>query len=211
MNHKTMILTLTIMLYLSLSFSAIGQQTETWIIPPDAPSHITSGYLDSLNIIPADPANPPGFGISQDSIGKPMWLSETFVKNYSNNKEKATLYICGEKYWVKTEAQRDTITNVIEYKTATTSQDSTGSEFWTEGIDVDVVDNTELIINSPVDVKARLYEAYDVINPTFTELSVTGSGLDQSYTVNMQNGVTYIIVFIENENTLVDAKRIGGQ
>lgn len=59
-------------------------------------------------------------------------------------------------------------------------------------------------------MKAKLYEAYDIINPVFEELTVNGSGLNQSYTVNMKNGMTYIIVFIKNENSIVYAKRIEG-
>ena len=209
MNLNKSILTLLIVLSMFYSFPIMGQSSGTWIIPPGAPSHITPGYMDSLNLVPPDPMNPPGFNVGEDSIGKPMFWSEIYVQNDST-KEKATNYICGEKYWVKLVAKRDTITNILEYKTATTSLDSTGSEFWTESIYVSVVDSTEIIINSSIDVKAKLYEAYDIINPTFEELTVTGTGLNQSFAVNMKNDVFYIIVFIKNENSIVYAKRIGG-
>lgn len=209
MNLNKSILTLLIVLAMLYSSSVLGQSSGNWIIPPGVPSHITPGYMDSLNLIPSDPTNPPGYDVGQDSIGKPMLWSDIYVLNIAT-KEKATNYICGEKYWVKLVAQRDTITNILEYSTATTSIDSTGNDFWTETINVSVVESTEIIINSPVDVKAKLYEAYELINPTFEELTVTGSGLNQSFTVNMKNGVPYIIVFIKNENTIVYAKRIGG-
>ncbi len=209
MKFKKVFLTLAVVLVVYYSFPALGQSSGIWIIPPGAPSHITPGYLDSLNLVPPDPMNPPGNQVGQDSIGKPMFWSEIYTQKV-HTKEKATNYVCGEKYWVKLEAQRDTITNIIEFSTSTTSLDSTGNEFWTEAIYVDVVDSAEIIINSPIDVKAKLYEAYDIINPTFVEFNVTGSGLDQSYTVNMKNGVTYIIIFIKDENSIVYAKRIGG-
>lgn len=93
-------------------------------------------------------------------------------------------------------AQRDTIGNTIEYSTATTCIDSSGNDFWTESIYISVVDSTEIIINSPVDVKAKLYEANDIINPNFKEMTVTGSGLNQIFTFNIKNSVTYIIIFV---------------
>lgn len=209
MKFIKVLLRLAVVLAMAQAFSALGQSSGTWIIPPGVPSYITPGYLDSLNIVPPDPNNPPGFNVGQDSIGKPMFWSDIYVQKFLT-KEIATIYICGEKYWVKLVAQMDTISNIVEYKTLTTSLDSTGNEFWTESIYVNVVDSSEIIINSTVDVKAKLYEAYDIINPTFQELIVTGSGLNQSYSVNMKNGVPYIIVFIKNENSIVYAKRIGG-
>lgn len=210
MNLNKSFITLLIVLYMSyFSTVVLGQSSGTWTIPPGCPSYITPGYMDSLNLVPLDPMNPPGYGIGQDSIGKPMFWSDIYTQKF-DTKEKATNYVCGEKYWVKAEMQRDTITNIIEYNIPTTSFDSTGNEFWTEPISVSVVDTTEIIINSPVDVKARLHEAYDIINPTFEEFNVPGSGLNQNFAVNMKNGVPYIIVFIKNENYIVYAKRIGG-
>lgn len=50
------------------AFSALGQSQGTWIIPPGGPSHITPGYLDSLNLVLQDPTNPPGFNVREDSI-----------------------------------------------------------------------------------------------------------------------------------------------
>ena len=128
MNLNKSILTLLIVLSMSYSFPVLGQSSGTWIIPPGAPSHITPAYMDSLNLVPPDPTNPPGFNVGQDSIGKLMFCSDTYVQNDST-KKKATFYICGEKYWVKLVAQIDTISNTIEYTTATTSLDSTGNEF----------------------------------------------------------------------------------
>lgn len=210
MNLNKSIIILLIVLSMSyFSSSVLGQLSGTWIIPPGSPTYVSTGYMDSLNLVPPDPMNPPGYGIGQDSIGKPMFWSDIYTQKF-DTKEKATNYLCGEKYWVKAEMQRDTITNIIEYNIPTTSLDSTGNEFWTEPISVSVVDSTEIIINSPIDVKARLHEAYEIINPTFVEFNVIGSKFNQNFAVNMKNGVPYIIVFIKNENYIVYAKRIGG-
>jgi hypothetical protein len=138
-----------------------------------------------------------------------MFFSRLYVQK-NLTKRTTTLYICGEKYWLKLESQVDTISKSTIYQKSTTSLDNTGKEFWTESIDVNVVDSSEIIINSPVDVKARLYEAYDTINPAFEELSVAGSSSNQSYTVNMKHGVTYIIIFVKDGNSVVYAQRIEG-
>lgn len=209
MRSVNLLLTLTIVLSISFSYTAFSQSSGTWIIPSGSPSYITPGYLDSLDLIPPDPMNPPGFTVGQDSIGKLMFWSDIYVENDST-KQTAINYLCGELYWFKLESQRDTINNSIEYQTGTTSLDSTGNEFWTESIYVNVIDSSEIVINSSADVVAKIYEAYEIVNPTYTEFNVNGSGVNENYYVNLSSGVTYIIVFIKNENSIVYAKRIKG-
>lgn len=116
MEFNKALLTLVAVLAMTEVFPALGQSSGTWIILLGAPNNITPGYMDSLNLIPSDPMNPPGNHVGQDSIGKVMFWSDIYVQKDST-KEKATNYICGEKYWVELVAQRDTISNILEYRT----------------------------------------------------------------------------------------------
>lgn len=190
--------------------SIIDLEPGEWYIPPSAPSYITPGYLDSLVLVPIDPVNPPGHQIGQDSIGKPMWISDILICIDSANIRNSVNYICAEKYWVKAGLQYNCQTGVIYNDTVITSTDSTGSEFWTEDIMVTIVDSTEIIVNSQVDATAKIYDAYDVVNPAFAEFNIIGNETDQRIQFSTSSGFKYIVVFYEDQNTIVDVKIING-
>lgn len=199
-------LIITLILVLSFSFVAVGKSPGTYIIPPG--SQATTSTVDSILTYLADTTNTV-FSLNKDSLGELMWYSKPYQQYVSTNKLKATTIICTENNFVRIESQYDTSLKKVDYETKTVSLDSTGNELWTETIDVEVVDSTEIIINSPVDVTAEIYKAYDIINPTYTQLAVEGNGTNQNFSVNLDSGATYIIVFIENENSIVSIKRVG--
>lgn len=191
-------------MYISLSNIAYSQG-GTYIIPTGSPATIST--VDSILTYMNDTTNTT-LSLDQDTLGDLMWFSEPYDQ-YVSNKLKSTGFICTVNNFVKLNSQYDTALKVIDYETKNTSIDITGSEFWTESISVSVVDSTEIIINSPVNVVAKIYEAYDIINPTVTQKTVIGNGIDQSFSVNFESGKQYIIAFIKNGNTIVYIKRIG--
>lgn len=190
----------------TISLSNIAySQGGTYIIPSGSPA--TTSTVDSILTYIAD-TNNISAPLDTDSLGALMWFSEPYDQ-YVSNKLKSTGFICTVNNFVKLNSQYDTALKVIDYETKTTSLDSTGSEFWTESISVSVVDSTEIIINSPANVVAKIYEAYDIINPTVTQKTVVGNGIDQSFSVNFESGKRYIIAFIKNGNSIVYITRIG--
>lgn len=211
MNILKFTLTVTIVIAMSYSFSAFSQPTGAIVYPPElAGKSFSSNFIDSIGVGFTDYANPALF-VNQDSLGNIIWygVGVTGFK-YDENKIKSIHFICTEDYWLKSEIQFDTLTRTMDYMISTTSADSTGSEFWTESINVEVTDNTEIVINSPVDVTGKMYEAYDFYNPTITQLSVIGNGINQSFQVDLKSNVPYIIAFVDNNDSIVSIKRIGG-
>lgn len=196
-------LLLVFILTISLSCVAYGQ-VGTFIIPPG--SIATPSFLDSISSYMADKTKPT-FSLDKGALGELMWFSEPYDR-YVSNKIQSTGYICTENRFIKLESQYDIESKTIDYKTKFTSIDDSGSEFWTDSISVLVVDSTEIIINSQENVIAKIYEAYDIINPSFTQKTIIGDGVNHSYRVSFESGKKYIIVFINDSNIIVCIKRL---
>lgn len=190
----------------SFSFVAQSQGTGTYIIPPGSPA--TTSTVDSI-VAYLNDTNNVTFSLDEDTLGVLMWFSEPY-EQFVSNKMKSIGYLCMENNFVKMDTQYDTLFKSIDYETKTISLDSSGNEFWTDPIIVNVIDSTQIKINSLVNVTAKIYKAYDIINPQTTSLTVIGNGIDQFFTVSLESGKTYIIAFIKNGNSIVNIKRIGG-
>lgn len=196
---------ITLFLVLLFSSSTFGQGSGTYIIPTVSPYTPTS--VESLLTLYQDSTHT-NYYINQDTLGTILWFSESY-EILSTSKLKSSSFVLTENHYIKLESQFDTLAWTIDYETQSISLDSTGSEFWTETIDVSVVDSTEIVINSTTDVTAKIVKVNDFYNPAITELTVVGNGIDQTFIVNLNSGKSYIISFVDSTGVIVNIKKIG--
>jgi len=198
------------MLLMLNSFSAFGQQSGYYVIPPAYQGMVTTSMLDSMR---AKAASQPktDINIHYDSLGSLLWFGGDGVKRLVNmpNKVKVTRFACMVNGWVKYETQIDTLSKTKDYTLNTPCYNVLGNDLWTQSITLNVVGSTLIIINSPVNVTAKIYEAY-TYKSAIMQFSVIGNGINQSFPVNLESNKSYIVVFINNDNDIVNIKRIGG-
>jgi hypothetical protein len=194
----SIILTEFSMLLILNYLSAFGQQSGFYIIPTENRGVETASVPDSMQK-----------KIDYVRLGKWMWYGDNGTEWPANmpNKVRAKSYACFVNGWVKYESQFDTLTKTMDYTINTPCYNSSGNDFWTQNITVNVVGSNTIIINSPVDVTAKIYEAYEV-KSAIPQFSVVGNGINQSFPVNFESNKSYIVVFINKDNAIVNIKRI---
>jgi len=210
MKLKKVMLTLAGVLMMSHSFSALGQ-SGYWEIPPEWEGEISTYFLDSLRAKALEEII--DHGVDYKRLGKFVWNGTSGV-NWSPdapNKFKATVFTCFENGWLKLETQFDSSNNTKDYETQTACYGVLCNDFWTENIEIDVVDKNEIIINSPIDVIAEIHKAVGFGQPmVIMKFFVEGTGNVQSFQVDLANYASYIMVFTNGDNEIVYIKRIGG-
>lgn len=152
-------------------FDAKGQQSGYYVIPPELQGIISTNYLDSLRAKLA--SQPKTFlHIDYESLGTLLWTGGTGLKCVpdSSNKLRGTIYSCTEYGWIKTEVQFDTSNQTKDYEIHTACYNVSGDVFWTEFIELDVIDISEIIINTPIDVTVEIYTAYSLIRRSHSSL-----------------------------------------
>jgi hypothetical protein len=213
MTFKNNVTIIFVVLTTIFSLPAFTQQSGTYVIPTELQGTITPAMLDSFRLELASKPKTDTL-INYDSLGNFVWFGGAAEDGlqYSTsfpNKAKVITFTCFENGWVKSEAQFDTLNNTKDYDTHTACYNESGNDLWTETITISVLSTDTLVINSPVDVTARIYDAY-TIAPSITELSVVGNSTNQSFLVDLENNSYYIVVFINDETDIVNIQRIGG-
>ena len=147
-----------------------------------------------------------------DRIGKPTWTGGCGrVLPTDSNKKQTTFFLCFENGCVKLESQFDISqrkhdTCFIEYYYGLQCD-----SMWTEEIDMQINSTGEMIINTSTDVIVSIYKAckYSIDPPVMKFLAV-GTGSNQVFQINLENTVSYVVVFRNSEDFIVNIKKIGG-
>lgn len=205
LRFKNIFAALAIVVALLCTFSAYGQEGE-WVYPPDLDS-TTILWLDSL-VEAADSIPRHDQNVNYDSLGRIILWNGISGPKITGNKDKIIYYKALLYGWLKTEVQYDTLMNIKDYEIHTPVYNLSGDELWSDTIDVDVIDSTEIVINSPVDVTAEIYHLSNGVEPPIDNFSVEGTGNDENYEVELENGKKYIIAFINDEDEIVCVRRI---
>jgi len=171
--------------------------------------------LDSLQNLGAAYLGSSSCGYLQyDSIqfGRLMWtgISQRTLPTDSNKVQSVMLLYC-ENYCVKKESQF----NISQIKEDTCFIEhyygSQCDSMWTEVIDLQTNNNNEIVINTSIDVIVEIYKAslYSIDPPIMKFLAV-GTSSNQNFQVNLENNVSYIVIFRDSEDFIVNIKKIGG-
>ena len=111
--------------------------------------------------------------------------------------------------YIRHEQQINTFTKAEIYCDTASCIGSECDNFWQENnIELTMIDSNKIIINSPNDVFVEIYEAYHLTDSYLDRFLANGNNSNYTYNFNFQNNVTYIIVFKNRENDVVNIKKI---
>jgi hypothetical protein len=117
-----------------------------------------------------------------------------------------TFFLYHENGCLKIEAQLDTLKKTSEPSIYTVCYDKQCDTFWREKIEVEVIDNSEIIINSPIDVNVEIHKAFRTDDSKAIKFLVTND--KKSYKVDLKNYIFYVIVFYNSKDEIVNINKI---
>ena len=148
-----------------------------------------------------------------EKLGKIMWMNVLrddgeYMKPLPNdtNKFLFTYFLYHENGCLKIEIQVDTLKKETDYQIKTVCYDEQCDTFWREKIEVEVIDNSEIIINSPIDINVEIHKAFRTDDSKAIKFLVTND--KKSYKVDLKNDIFYVIVFYNSKDEIVNINKI---
>ncbi|MFA7625994.1 MAG: hypothetical protein WCZ17_03020 [Candidatus Kapaibacterium sp.] len=173
--------------------------------------------LDSLSNLTRTPIQLSCLTRLYDSVLHPVYGSmmwhDTNVKRLANDSSKYQnkLVNCFENGYINFEYQFDATNMTEDYCTNTSCIGDQCNSLWQQEIEISVINNNQIIINSSNDVFVEIYKAFHVGDSYIARFLVAGNNMDYIYNFNLEVDVIYIVVFRNIENDVVNIKKIWRQ
>jgi hypothetical protein len=144
--------------------------------------------------------------------GSMMWTDMNPKRLVSDStKYQNKLINCFENGYINFEYQFDAANMTEDYCTNTSCIGGQCDSLWQQEIEISVINNNQIIINSSNDVFVEIYKAFHVGDSYIARFLVAGNNMDYIYNFNLELNVIYIVVFRNNENDVVNIKKIWRQ
>ena len=141
----------------------------------------------------------------------PTWTGgSSMILPTDSNKKKTVFFLYFENGCIKLESQFDK--SQMKHDTCFVEHyyGSQCDSIWSEEIALQTNNNGEITINTPVDAIVEIYKASKYVYPPIMKFLAIGTGNNQNFQVNLENTVSYVVIFRNSENFIINIKRIGG-